>query len=207
MKARGESGKVSNVHRLTETHEIKHNRAVQLACDNDLELSLKLTRSLIDEGFFHAHSLAGAIYERMEQYEKAYSHYESAAELAHSMVGWLGIARLCYFGKGVEKDYEYVFRVYKEIIEKEDDMRCWFMHGEMYRLGRGVEKDLGKAKECFRIAEDKGYVFATTNLAFIDWEENRYVRSIFKRIKAGWRTFIIGIKSGNDDVRISYPPP
>lgn len=163
--------------------------AVETYGQGKYEEALAQCIQLIDNGYGHANTLAGAIYEKggagvTRDYEKALFYYQKAVDDVGAVEGWLALGRFYYFGKGIKKDHRNAFEKYSVVAEETDNPVAWLMLGRLYREGEGIEKNLGKAREYFDMAADKGYVFAVSQLSLLEGECGNYLKSIWLRCKA-----------------------
>lgn len=165
--------------------------------------ALKEAIALIDEGYAHANTLVGAIYERggegiKQDYEKAKYYYQMAVDEVGAVEGWLALGRLHYFGKGMQPDYEKAFYYYSVVDEDTENAVAYLMLGQMYLEGKGVSKNMDKAREYFAKAENKGSVFALTYQGLLEKECGHYFRSLWFRLRAAYRAFVISTKNPSD---------
>lgn len=144
---------------------------------------------LIDNGYGHANTLAGAIYEKggagvTQDFEKALFYYQKAVDDVGAVEAWLALGRFYYFGKGTKKDHRRSFEMYSAVDEDTGNPIAWLMLGRLYREGVGIEKNLAKSREYLEMAADRGYVFAFTHLSQLESECGNYLKSIWLRCKA-----------------------
>lgn len=167
------------------------------------KVALKEAVALIDEGYGHANTLAGAIYERggdgiKQDYEKAKFYYQMAVDEVGAVEGWLALGRLHYFGKGMKPDYEKAFYYYSVVDQDTENPVAYLMLGQMYFEGKGVPKDIEKAREYFIKAERKGSVFALTYQGLLEKESGHYLKSLWLRLNAAYRAFIFSKRNPAD---------
>lgn len=172
----------------------------------EYKAALKEAIALIDEGYGHANTLVGAIYERgddgvKQDYEKAKYYYQMAVDEVGAVEGWLALGRLHYFGKGMQPDYEKAFYYYSVVDEDTENAVAYLMLGQMYLEGKGVSKNISKAREYFAKAENKGSVFALTYQGLLEKECGHYFRSLWFRLRAAYRVFVIS-KNNPSDLRL-----
>lgn len=198
----------SNILSFPHSDNKRFDAAVKLYREGKYSAALKEAITLINEGYGHANTLAGAIYERggdsLEQdYDKAKYYYQMAVDTVGAVEGWLALGRLHYFGNGMPPDYEKAFYYYSVVDEdsKNGNAVAYLMLGQLYLKGKGVPKDLGKAREYFSKAESKGSVFALTYQAQLEQEYGNYFKSLWLRLKAGYLAFVI-TKCDPSDTRL-----
>lgn len=179
--------------------------AINLYAIGKYSTALKEAIILINEGYGHANTLAGAIYEKggdgVEQdYEKAKFYYQMAVDTAGSVEGWLALGRLHYFGKGMQPDYEKAFYYFSVVDQdsKNGNIVAYLMLGQMYLGGKGVSKNLGKARDYFSKAASKGSVFALTYQGLLEKECGNYFKSLWLRLRAAYRAFVITKRNPSD---------
>lgn len=169
----------------------------------EYKVALKEAIALIDEGYGHANTLAGAIYERggdgiKQDYEKAKFYYQMAVDEVGAVEGWLALGRLHYFGKGMKPDYEKAFYYYSVVDQDTENAVAYLMLGKMYLEGNGVPRNLSTARKYFIKAESKGSVFALTYQGLLEKECGHYFKGLWFRLVAASRAFIISIRNPSD---------
>lgn len=195
-----------NIVKFPKSNNSRFQSAIDSYCQGEYGSALSQCISLIDEGYGHAYTLAGAIYEKggsgiTQDFEKALFYYQKAIDDVGAVEAWLALGRFYYLGKGVKQDYRKAFEKYSIVDEDTDSPVAWLMLGRMYQDGAGIEKDLVKAREYFERAADKGYVFAYTYLGLLEREYGNYLRSIWLRCKAAYMAFQI-TRSNSDDPKL-----
>lgn len=162
--------------------------------------------ALIDDGCPAAYDFVGGYYELgapglgiEKDYEKARFYYERAVALCGSRESYLALARMYYFGRGVDPDYSKAFEYY-DLVAKETEHNgvAYLMLGQMYQQGQGVDKDIQKAKECYEKAWQKGYLLGLTYLGKLEQEMGHPVKGWLHRLKAGFAGFKIARKNPHD---------
>jgi len=165
---------------------------------------------LIDDGLDEAYAFVGAIYEFGGKdvkidYEKARFYYEKSIEKFGAVESYLGLARIYFYGLGVEKDYCKAFELYQVLSEDNDNMFANYMLGKMYVEGLCVDQNYILAKEFFNKSWNKGYVFSLTQIAALEKVLGNRFKSWILRAKAGLKAFFIERKNINDP-RVSRIP-
>ena len=193
----------SNVLNFPKGDNQRYNAALDLYEMGSYREALDQTITLIDDGYSHANTLAGVIYEKGGQgvnqdFQKALFYFQMAVDEVGAVEAWLALGRIYYFGKGVPIDYEKAFYYYSVVDEDTENHIAYLMLGKMYLEGTGVEKNLIKAREYFEKAIKKGAVFGYTYLAILEQEQGRILKSIFLRLKAGFLAFWVTRQNPND---------
>ena len=132
-----------------------------------------------------------------QDFEKAKYWYGRAIEDADDIEGYIGMARLYYFGKGVPIDYKKALEYYL-IAEEINEPVAFFAIGRMYRLGQGVEKNISKAKEYYRRGVHFGSVQSLRALGEIELESGNKILGLYYRILAVVRAIPIFIRNRHD---------
>jgi TPR repeat protein len=164
--------------------------------EGDFRAALEGASALIDEGYAHANTLAGAIYEKgsssvAQDIQKAKFYYQMAVDEIGAVEAWLALGRLHFFGKGMAPDYEKAFYYYSVVDHDTESAVAYLMLGRMYHEGKGVSRDLSSARKYFLKAKAKGSVFALTHLALLEKDCGHYFRSIWLRVWAAYLAFAI----------------
>ena len=181
---------------------------VQAAVDlyftgNNYAKALSQFVKLIDDGFDEAYLFAAYIHEHGglgagQDLGKALFYYQKAAETFGAVEGYLGVARLCYFGQGVTQDYDRAFRCYSWVEHEIDNGIAFHMLGRMYQHGQGVRRDMSKARDYYRRAIDKGYVMGLVSLGQLEQESGKFVKGWYLRVKAGVLAFRMALRDRQD---------
>lgn len=193
----------NNILSFPRKDNLRFNAALDLYGMGRHREALDQTTALINDGYGHAYTLAGIIYEEGGQgvdqdLQKALFYYQKAVDEVGAVEAWLALGRLYYFGKGVSQDYDKAFYYYSVIDEDTENAVADLMLGKMYFEGTGIKKDLIKAREYFEKAIKKGAVFGYTYLSMLEKECGHIFISIFLRVKAGLLAFFISRQDPND---------
>jgi TPR repeat protein len=164
--------------------------------NKELRVALDEAISLVNDGYAHANTLVGAIYEKggheVEQdFDKAKFYYQMAVDKVGAVEAWLALGRLHFFGKGMAPDYEKAFYYYSVVDQDAESPVAYLMLGRMYQEAKGVRKDLRRAREYFLKAKAKGSVFALTHLALLEKECGNHLKSIWLRVQAAYLAFVV----------------
>lgn len=170
---------------------------------DNAETALEKCIKLIDDGYDEAFAFVGAIYEIgghnvTKDYDKARFYYEQSVERFGATEAYLGLVRIYYYGMGVEKDYCKAFEYCTILSEDADNVYGNFLIGKMYTDGHCVDKNLDKAKEFFKKAWDKDYVFGLTYLGLLEQHLGHNIKGWMFRIKAGFISYKIARKNISD---------
>lgn len=165
--------------------------------------ALKEAIDLINAGYGHANTLAGAIYEKgcvgiEHDYEKAKFYYQMAVDTVGSVEAWLALGRLYFLGKGMPENYEKAFYCYSVVDEDALNAVASLMLGRLYFEGKGVRKDIEKAKKYFAKSANMGSVFALTYLGQVAWKQGHILASIWYRSKAAILALLITLHDSSD---------
>lgn len=181
----------------------RYKLAVDWFANKDYRRALDEAVALIDEGYGHAYTLAGAIYERggngvPQDYEKALFYYQRSIENVGAVEGYLALGRLFYFGKGVEQNYRKAYEYYSIVDADTENAVAYLMLGRLYHKGHGVKQNLDKAREYYEKAITKGYVFGLTYLGFLEQECGHYLKGWRLRLKAAYLFLRISARDPHD---------
>jgi TPR repeat protein len=192
----------SSVTRLPESPELRHRLALDRFEAGDVLESLRLARSLIDEGFPHAYTLAGAILEQggpgVEQdFGGARFYYERAVETAGAVEGWLGLGRLYFFGKGVNRNLDKATQIYKAVEADAQNPVAQLMLGRIHADPESSMFDPDVARNYLATAAKHGLVFAYAHLAALEGRQGRIMHSVAYRAKAVLLALLISLKDRN----------
>jgi TPR repeat protein len=158
---------------------------------------------LVDDGFGEANLFLAYIYEQggpgvVQDLEKALFYYQKAAETFGAVEGYLGVARLRYFGKGVPQDYDQAFKCYSFVENEIDNGIAFHMLGRMYQHGHGVKKSASRAREYYQKAIDEGFVMGMVSLGQLEQESGKFLKGWYLRIKGGILAFKLALKDRQD---------
>lgn len=170
--------------------------------NSDKNAALYLLRSLASDKELAAYREIGNIYELggggVEiDYKKAFSWYKKSVDEADDALGYYGLGRLYYLGRGVERNYESA-RWYFEQAASADIALANLMLGRIYNLGLGVEKDTHLARKYFNKAGENGYVQAIKNLGHLEIKDGNIIKGISLQLRGITLHLILYIKSSHD---------
>ncbi len=146
-----------------------------------------------------------------KDYEKSYEYYLKAAEKNHPKACWM-VANLMLTGR-VKMDMDIMWKYLNKSI-KLNSAAGYNTLGLCYLKGINPDKviDIEKAKECFEISSDYGYVYAFNNLGSI-YEKNGDNETAYKYFKISadmnesWALNKMGEyyrKQSKDDIAFMY---
>ena len=169
---------------------------------NEPMASFECLKTSARDGDSNAYSHLAYAYEAGEgiedvDYQEAYKWYEKAYKEAHDVWGAIGLGRLFYYGKGVEKNYALARKYFEEADNNQIDY-VYLMLGRIFHLGRGAERDLSKAKAYYELAVASGNVWAIKNLGTVEQELGNYWRGLLLRCKALYIGSIIAYRDIDD---------
>ncbi len=174
--------------------------------NGDMAGALYLLRKMADEGVAPtAFAAIGNIYEvgggGVEQDSKKAKHwFHRAICEANDIDGYFGMARLYYFGLGVDINYKKVLEYY-QFIEEESVKPEPFVYcaiGRMYQLGQGVDINFGIAKKYYQEGIALGSVQALAALGRLEIQSGNIFLGCYLRIKATLQAVSIFIKNKSD---------
>lgn len=170
--------------------------------DNTKELYEEFI-DLIDNGCKEANYYVGCMYEdgtngMQKNPAHAFFYYTQSVDGFGYVEGYLALARLYYHGVGVPQNYEQAFAYYDHVAQKKEHPVACFMLGRMYQYGTGPKKNLKLARAWYLRSIAQGNVYGMLNLANLEFEEGRLLRSLWLRIKAGLYAFWIARKQPHD---------
>jgi TPR repeat protein len=188
---------------LPETPEIRHRLALDAYQHGDYPEALRRARALIDEGFNHANALAGVLYEAGgrgidQNFENALFYYQRATETVGSVEGWLGLARMYFFGKGVPKDTLRAAEYYQIVDEDTNSPTAQLMLGRIFSDAQSPLYDLQKARSYLRRAASNGSVYANAYWALLERSQGNLWLSFWLRLKAAALAFSISKRDRTD---------
>lgn len=158
---------------------------------------------LIDAGFSEANYFVGCMYEDgtngvTRNLEYAYFYYKQSVDTHGYLEGYLSLARMHYHAIGVPQDFTLARKYYAHVAQATKNPIACFMLGRMYQYGQGVQKDLAEARRWYAEAITRGSVYGMINMAMLEAEEGNVFRSLFLRVQAGLRAFLISRKNPRD---------
>ena len=170
--------------------------AVALVEHKTADQALSRLIHLADEGCIEALSFIGAIYEFgganvLKDYELARRYYERSVDEFGAVEGYLGLIRIYLKGLGVEKDFFKVRGYAEKLRGATGNPLASFYLGLTFMHDRSGKENLEMARECFREAWGKGYVYGLTYLGIIEQKSGCYVKGFLMRAKAGLLAFFI----------------
>jgi len=148
--------------------------------------ALKWFQKAADAGYPSAWYNLGLIYKYADgaeqDFTKAYECFSKASALNYPS-GWYGEGYMLYKGLGCEQDYQKAAALFLKgaAIGKPS---CMFFLGLCYRNGYGLTANTDSARFWLAKASDKGYRFATDELAAKDPENDIFLKQPSQKLKS-----------------------
>ena len=185
-------GRVSKVVNLPVSNEHKFNTALLALSNGDAASALQEAKLLIDAGYPHAYTLAGAIYEKggddlAPSAQHAIFYYQKAIDEVGALEAWLALGRIYFFGKGVDPDHQKALHCYSTVYEETKNGLAAMMLARLYTESKSVQANRDRAAEYLRDAIGKGYALASTQLAVQEFREGKYFKAIAHWMQGIWR--------------------
>jgi TPR repeat protein len=176
------------------SNERKFHSALLALKDGRAAQALQEARGLIDAGYLHAYTLAGAICEKgghdlQRNLEHALFYYQKAVDEVGAVEAWLALGRIHYFGKGVDADHQKSLYYYSTVYDETKSGIAAMMLARLYSEGTGVRLDRKRAFELLREAIEKGFALASTQLAEMELREGQYGKAFVHWLQGIWRAF------------------
>lgn len=177
--------------------------AIKLFHPDTADLALRKFLALSESGCDEALSFVGDLYFHggqgvAQNVERAKEFYEAAIEANGSVAAYLGLIKMYFNGLGVEQDYCQAYELCGFLVKEIDHPYAHFYLGRMYMNGLCVDVDFSRARNHFETSWSHGYVFALTELGFLDKKSGHLLRSLFYRIKAAAVAYFIAVKNPKD---------
>lgn len=118
--------------------------------DEDLEQAEYWFNRAKDEGYSAVYNVIGIIYSGMEEYDKAFECFKTAAE-SGNVSAQFNMSIMYYYGYGVDEDEEEAFEWMSKAAESGNALAQCNL-GEMYEIGTGVEEDEKKSNYWYGMA-------------------------------------------------------
>lgn len=166
----------------------------------DREGAIFLYKSLASDGAYASYARLGEAYEsggNTQDFNEALRWYRKSYFEHQDIWGAIGLARMYYYGRGVEIDYEYAFKIYND-IKLNNNPIVSLMLGRIYEFGRLGKQDKQKAKTNYLKAIAKGNIAAIRNLAFLEKEQGNYLRFLKLLVIALIKAFKVAYKNPKD---------
>lgn len=194
----------SNIVEFPQSDRIRLEQAIQ-AFDNG-DSSHRLFEEfmlLANKGLREANYFVGCMYEDgsngiPKNPESALRYYEHSIEGLGYVEGYLAAARLWYHGDGVNQEFDRALRYYEHVARGSGHLVACFMMGRMHQRGQGTSRDLAQARDWYSKAISAGSVYGILNLAMLEAEEGHILTSLWLRIRAGIKAFMIARRDPRD---------
>lgn len=136
---------------------------IQIACEEyrDIqneylkERALKKILAFAEEDEWRAQYEMGLICEKANDIAGALKWYERASKNGSSGA-MRNIGMLCYYGKGVEQNYELAYQWFKAAVDYAANTHAMYLLGEMYEKGLYVRQDREQAISWYQKADMQG---------------------------------------------------
>lgn len=176
------------------SNEHKFNTALLALKNGKAAQALKEAKALIDAGYLHAYTLAGAICEiggndLEKNPDHALFYYQKAVDEIGALDAWLALGRIYYFGKGVEPNHQKALYYYSTVYNETRSGIAAMMLARLYSEGKGVQLDRKRAVEYLMEAIEKGFALASTQLAEMEFREGKYAKALVYWLQGIWRAF------------------
>jgi TPR repeat protein len=177
---------------LPTTNEQKFNGATLALRDGKAAHALQQAKDLIDAGYLHAYTLAGAACEMggddlERNLDHARFYYEKAVEEVGAVEAWLSLGRIYYFGRGVDPDHEKALHYYSTVYNETKSGLAGMMLARLYSEGKGIHPDRNRAIGYLEDAIAKGFALASSQLALLEFREGKYGKAIAHWLQGIWR--------------------
>ena len=185
-----------NILKLPKNHKERFDLAAALA-KSEPEKALVEANLLIAEGYWHAYTIVGLIYERQYDFAKALDAYKFGAETVGAVEAWLGVARISMCLS--PPDYAEALACYQHLANEGNEMIAWLMLGVIYQQGYGVNVDFEISERCLKRAAVQGSVPASVHLARISSMNGRRVRGFIILTMARVKAMAIALDNIDDE--------
>lgn len=145
---------------------------------NDRESALFLFRRLYEDGYKAAARMIAAIYEgsssndNLQDYSKAYQWYEKSAFEADDIMGYVGLARLYFYGLGVPKDNVKALSFLEE-LKNHDHHIIDLLKGKIFL----DEERYTVASKFLNDSKDKGNIVAILYLSALYKKQGKIIKA------------------------------
>jgi TPR repeat protein len=179
---------------LPTTPELRFNSALLALKRGRAADALTEAKALIDAGYLHAYTLAGAAWEKggedlQPNMKDALFYYQKAVDETGAVEAWLGLGRIYYFGKGIDPNYQKAFHCYSTVYNETRSGLAGMMLARLYSEGKVVPADRGRAIGYLQEAIAKGFALASSQLAAMEFDEGRYLSGLGHWLQGIWRAF------------------
>jgi len=175
-------------------------RAFDAWNSGDREGAIFLYKSLATDGAYAAYARLGEAYEsggETQNFNEALRWYRKSYYEHSDLSGAVGLARMYFYGKGIEKDYSHAFNIYSD-IKLSHNAVVYLMLGRIYNYGYLGRNDLKKAKINYLKSIAKGNIPAIRNLAFLEKNNGNYFLFIKLMIIGIYTAFKIAYQNPKD---------
>lgn len=158
---------------------IEWEKAVNYLEANNRESALFIFRSLYNNGFEAAARMIALIYETpsdsdsLQDYTKAKKWYEISAYDVGDIIGFIGLAKIYFYGLGVEKNNGKALDFLKS-IEGNDFHIAYLLEGKILLDGINGVEYLDLAEDAFQKSYERGNIVSMFYLAKIAKLKGKY---------------------------------
>lgn len=186
------------------SNEYKFNTALLALRSGKALQALQEAKALIDAGYLHAYTLAGAVCEKggedlASNPEHAVFYYQKAVDAVGAVEAWLALGRIYYFGKGVPSNHQKALHCYSTVYKENKSGIAAMMIARLLSEGQGIQPDRNRAKEYLREAIEQGFALAYTQLAGMELNEKRYGKALLHWLQGIWR--VLRLSKGDTRLR------
>lgn len=172
--------------------------AVDILRKRDKAGALYLFKTLAREGERAAFREIGNILEFggrgvNKDIDAAIAWYRKAVDEANDSHACIGLARIYYYGKTGQPDYDKALW-YLRLVEDKDFPLVNLLLGKMHQLGRGVPESPDQAKPYFQRAAAKGNVHAQKELGKLEIRRGNFFSGMLLLVRSALNAVVIGSK-------------
>jgi len=140
----------NNVHDFPKKKSVDFLEAHTLLKNGYLDQAESIAKKLVDDGFYDAYALLGAIYEKRSTHSgygmsDALFYYKKAIEKVGAVEAWLALGRLHYLGLCGELDKLEAIKIYQIVREDCNHPVANLMLGKIYLDGKIAPQDFDLA--------------------------------------------------------------
>lgn len=149
--------------------------------NGDFKNALLLFKKLAESGEVHAYTEIGNLYElgvvgRVD-IASAIDNYEKAVSLADDSIAHLRLGRIYYERGTGYRDTKLALEHFYTAAEL-DEASGYYALGILYYMDDGVEKDVSAARECLKIAMEKGHLLAKKSYGILLMKEGEWFQGL-----------------------------
>jgi TPR repeat protein len=177
-------------------------RAVSARKNGRSEEAMATFQQLVSLGDVNAIAEVANIYEFggggvEKDFELAIQWYTRSKNEAGDEWAYIGLARMFFLGKGVERNYEFAFSLYEKIANTKNIIALYQM-GVCYLKGYGVEHNQERAFQFFEDAAARGHVFSMGLAGMQRMRAGRMMSGVLLRARAILNGVLLELFRKND---------